>query len=309
MLVDPPAGAIGTANSRLPVPRPEWFGQDFDTPYRVDRIDALLAERDDWSVDAFLGMERDDLSLWARELVAALPPGATGDAARAAGALRAWDLRMDTTGPSALFALFERQLQRDVFDDEAGRAGIPRFGSRKRLAALVEGRLSQAWFDDVATPEVEGRDQIFERALAEAWHRGVVLWGTDVVRWRYGEIHRLELGHPLSGVPLVGGWFSRGPFALPGSASTILAYGGPWRGDAIRVTYGPSMRFVTDAADPASSRAVLPGGESGHPGDPHYADQVADYLAGRAHPVPWGAQAAAASAVSTLRLEPADERQ
>jgi len=304
VLLDPPSGLIGTANSRLPMARPEWFGEDFDTPYRVDRIEELLAGRSDWTVDRLLAMQTDDVSLWARELVAAIPSGLDGEAARAAGALRAWDGTMAPSGPSALFALFERALQRDVFEDEAKQADVPRFGTRKRLAALVEGRIPAVWFDDVSTPRTETREEIFARALAEAWRDGVSRWGETVAAWSYAGMHQLELGHTLDNIPLLGRWFSRGPFALPGSSTTILAFGGPWRDDRIEVAYGPSMRFVTDAAEPVHSVAVLPGGESGHPGDPHYADQIADYLAGRAHPVPWGKEAADASAVSTLLLVP-----
>jgi penicillin G amidase len=112
------------------------------------------------------------------------------------------------------------------------------------------------------------------------------------------------LDHPLGGLPLVGRLLNRGPFAVPGSATTILAFGGPWRGDAVDVTYGPSMRFATDAADPESTLAILPGGQSGHPFDPHYDDQLADFLAGRARPVAWSESGIARATVSTLRLEP-----
>ncbi len=305
VLEDPSSGEIGTANSRLPVTRPVWFGEDFDTPYRVDRIEGLLKGRDDWSVEALAAMERDTVSLWARELVSELGSGYTGDAARALAALRGWDDSMAPTGPSALFALVERALQRDVFEDEADQAGLPRFGTRKRLAAVMAGRISASWFDDVSTPAHEDRATTVGKALAEAWREGARRWGTDVAKWSYAGMHELELGHPLGGLPIVGRWFDRGPFELPGSATTILAFGGPWRDGRIVVTYGPSMRFVTDAADPAHTLAVLPGGESGDPADPHYADQIEPYLRGQPHAVPWGRAAADAAAVSSLRLVPA----
>ncbi|MCB1008910.1 MAG: penicillin acylase family protein, partial [Acidobacteria bacterium] len=87
-------------------------------------------------------------------------------------------------------------------------------------------------------------------------------------------LHRIVLDHPLGSLPLLGKGFNRGPYPLPGSPTTILAFGGPWRGDHQDVTYGPSMRFVTDAARPERTLSVVPGGQSGHPWDPHYDDQI-----------------------------------
>jgi penicillin amidase len=212
---------------------------------------------------------------------------------------------MATDGPAALFVLFERELQKRTFEDEAEAQGVARFGTRKRMSALVAGRLSPAFWDDVSTPPVEQRGEIFGAALAAAWQEGVKRWGADVARWRYGSIHRLQLDHPLGTLPLVGRRFNRGPFELPGSATTILAFGGPWVGDAMDVAYGPSMRFVTDASDPERTLVALPGGQSGHPFDEHYADRLEPFLAGAAQPAPWSAEAVERAAVSRLRFVPA----
>ena len=303
-LRDPAAGQIVTANSFLPVEKPAWFEGDFDTPFRMDRIRERLAARSDWTPREFLGLQRDVVSLWARRLVAALGDVSEGDAGRAAAALGAWDGAMSERGPAALFALVERTLQRAIFEDEAERARLARFGTRWRLLRLLEGQMSEAWFDDLATPERESREQIVARALEQAWREGVARWGEEVARWPYAEIHTLTLEHALGGLPLVGGWFERGPFPVHGSATTVDALGGPWRGDAVSVAYGPSMRFVTDAADPAATFAIVPGGQAGHPADPHYDDQLGLYFAGGARPVPWGEAAQERGAVSRLRLVP-----
>jgi len=220
---------------------------------------------------------------------------------------------MAERGPSALFALLERELQRRVFEDEFEAAGVGRFGTeerltRERLFALLERRIPQRWFDDVSTAPVEDRATILGAALAAAWADGARRWGDDVAGWRYGEIHTIVFDHALGGLPLVGRWWNRGPFALPGSATTILAFGGPWRGEAIDVTYGPSMRLVSDAARPDSTLAIVPGGQAGHPADSPYDDRLADYLAGRMEPVAWSEEAIARATVSTLRLEPAGGR-
>jgi penicillin amidase len=304
VLLDPAAGLIATANSFLPVPQPEWFEGDFDTPFRAERIREQLALRTDWSVESLAALEGDTRSLWARRLIGALGDGYAGDAGRARAVLAAWDGEMAGSGAPALFVLLERALQRAAFEDEATRAAIPRFGTRWRLLNLLEGRMSETFWDDVSTPAVEGRQAILDRALGAAWRQGVERWGEDLERWRYTETRRLTFDHPLGSLPVVGRWWNRGPFAVDGSATSILAFGGPWRGEVQEVAYGPSMRLVSDAADPDRTLVVMPGGQSGHPGDPHYDDQIADYLENRPRPFAWSELAIEAATVSRLRLVP-----
>jgi acyl-homoserine lactone acylase PvdQ len=49
---------------------------------------------------------------------------------------------------------------------------------------------------------------------------------------------------------------------------------------------------------------VVAGGQSGHPFDPHYDDQIPVFLAGALRSLYWSAEAIAEHTVSTLRLEP-----
>ncbi|MGE0641240.1 MAG: penicillin acylase family protein [Thermoanaerobaculia bacterium] len=307
-LFDPEAGLLATANSFLPVAQPDWFQGEFDTPYRADRIRERLAERSDWSPATLVALESDHVSLWAKWLVGQLAGVHSGDAAAAWNGLGGWDFEMAASGPSALFALVERELRRAIFEDEARRAKVARFDDRWRLMHLFEGRMDPAWFDDVTTPAVEGRQEIVERALGAAWKAGVARWGNDLSAWNYGAIHTLTLDHPLGSAPLLGRWLNRGPFPLPGSATTILAFGGPWVGEAIDISYGPSMRLVNDLAEPDRALSILPSGQSGHPSDPHYDDQLPLYLRGEAREVPWTDAAIEAATVERLRLSPVKDR-
>jgi penicillin amidase len=44
-------------------------------------------------------------------------------------------------------------------------------------------------------------------------------------------------------------------------------------------------RQVVDLADGSSASSVIPGGASGDPADPHFADQLAEWAAGRRIPM------------------------
>ena len=302
-LLDPENGAIATANSFLPVAQPTWFEGEFDTSFRADRIRERLVERADWKPADLIRLQSDATSLWAKWLVGRMDGARyAGAAAKAWEALSKWDFAMEEKGPAALFVLVERELRRAIFEDEAERARIARFDTRWRLIYLLEGKAAAGWFDDLSTPAVEDRRAIVEKALAAGWATGATRWGSDVSTWPYASIHRLALDHPLGSIPLLGRWWNRGPFALPGSATTVMAFGGPWQGELLDIDYGPSMRLVNDLGDADRGLSILPGGQSGHPADPHYDDQLPLYLRGEARAVPWSEAAIEKAAVERLRL-------
>lgn len=283
---------------------PGSFSADFDSPHRARRIAELLGGRERWSPEGLAALQTDVRSRWACEVVAALGGPFASEAESARAALAAWDGGMEERGPAALFLLVERELRERLFGDEARAHGLPPFASRDRLLALLSGALDPVFFDDVTTPEVEGRDAIVGAALAAAWREGTQRFGEEVARWPHADLHRLRLAHPLGELPLAGRWFDRGPFPVPGSTTTVAAFGAVWEGGRQRVTYGPSMRWATDLADPDGTLAILPGGQSGHPGDPHYDDQLPLFLSGRTRPVPWSEAAIERATVSRLELVP-----
>ena len=60
------------------------------------------------------------------------------------------------------------------------------------------------------------------------------------------------------------------------------------RTDSYDVTTAPTMRMVVDLADLDASTWVDMTGTSGHPGSPHYADQLRAWADGRTFPWPAG---------------------
>ncbi len=311
--VNPPAGFLATANNDvLPRDYPRSHAAEFDVPHRSARIAELLASRTDWTAEALAAMQSDVVSHYALEIAAAVQvPEFTGDARAAAEALSAWDGSMRVAGPAALFALVERDLAEAIFDDELSTADLRPLGGPTRrfaLLRLLAGELSPGWWDDVRTAEVETRAAILQRVLAGAWREGRERFGDAVEAWSYGELHPWTLRHPLGDVPLLGARLNRGPFEVAGSRTSICAWYGSWSGStdgaSMPVGAGPSLRWVADLADPDRSRVVLPGGQSGHPFDAHYDDQLELFLRGESRTVAWSERAIAAATVSELVLSP-----
>jgi penicillin G amidase len=152
-----------------------------------------------------------------------------------------------------------------------------------------------------ATARAERRQRVLAAlpaALSLAWATAVQAGGRDPRQWRWGAAHRAARVHPLAlashdataGAPAVGtGPPAVGPFpAVPmgGDADTIQAAGYGWRlGSPFTVTSLSVYRQVVDLAAPESASYVIPGGSSGDPGSPHFADQLPEWAAGRRVPM------------------------
>ena len=122
-----------------------------------------------------------------------------------------------------------------------------------------------------------------DRTLATLAAQGPVLGART-----WGEQNAADIAHPLSAaVPLLSRWLNMPRDPLPGDVYTprVLA-----------PRSGASERFVASPGHEASAILHMPGGQSGHPLSPHYADQQRAWLAGEPLPLLPGA------AVHTLTL-------
>ncbi len=292
----------------------ESLAADFATPHRRERIRERLLERQDWTSGACAQLQGDVVDKYAKEVVELMPKGAGSEPARRAeNVLRAWDGSMEVTGPSALFALFARELQIGLFSDEFWPHGLelPAYPERDGLLLrALSGATRFDWFDDARTQVKEDRRGAIEAALTRAWNEGERRWGRDVTRWRWGDLHQVTLAHPMADLPWIGPLFRRGPFGVPGSANCIQVQAGSWSWTTpeVQVVHAASMRWVADLGDPDRSLALLPSGQSGHPFDVHFDDQVADYYSNAPRYASWSEAAIARATVQELTLEPTGDR-
>jgi acyl-homoserine lactone acylase PvdQ len=115
-------------------------------------------------------------------------------------------------------------------------------------------------------------------------------------------VRHLTFPHSFAKVPLLGSLFSVGPIPMAGDGSTInVAKVDPGRPG--EVLFAPSCRVVFTPGDWSRSRLTLPLGQSGHRLSPYRDDQLADWLRGDTHPMPWGGPAAGTE-IGVLTLTP-----
>jgi penicillin amidase len=223
---------------------------------------------------------------------------ASASAKAAAGILRQWDgLYTHDNGGAALFEEAMRELRNLTWDELADSTG-------KRVATPTDEIMLELlhqprnrWWDDRRTKDtVKTRDRIVDEALAAAYDTLTSRLGpAPTGGWPWDRVARVSIRHLLG---LRG--FSELNLVSDGGIGTL----DPAPGNG----FGPSWRLVVDL-DPAGVKAwdTYPGGQSGNPASPEYADRIPQWLAGKLSPVLFPAGAAdlpAARTRATLSLEP-----
>jgi len=134
-------------------------------------------------------------------------------------------------------------------------------------------------------------------ALEKALDQIAAQQGSDPAAWQWGKLHRLTLSHP-SGNPA----WQLAPAPRPGDGNTVNATSGA----NFRQTNGASWREVLDVGDWDRSVMTNVPGESGDPASRHYSDLLADWAAGRYHPLPFSRKAVEAVTEDRIVLHPVE---
>ncbi len=291
---DPAEGYIASANN--PVTGgdyPHVIGTYWEPTDRISRIRHLLEANQRLSVADMMSMQSDITPPMAAELTAAMlrileeNPHIFPDP-RIREILGKWDLQM-TRGSSAA-ALVETtylKLLENIFQDELGAElyaryiGLTIFAPRALRQILKSGR--SAWLDDIRTSEAETLTDAIEKSMHQAVAHLRERLGPKVESWTWGHLHTLTFRHILGERKPLNRLLDLGPYPTSGSHLTVnkkqYDYTAPFA-----VKEGVSQRMIVDLAAPETAFHVLPTGQSGLLGNPHYQDQVALYLDGRYHP-------------------------
>ena len=278
-IVHPASGTVENANERTAPPDfPVYLGRDFPAPIRARRIHELLAAKARFGLDDFEAMQRDDVSMLARDVLPvwrALPreAGVTG---RAQAMLDGWDGTMakDRAAPlifNAAVQLFVKQVlaANHVPEVDSGPWG----GFALSLIVPEAGSQAAAAFCNGDCRPVLGR------ALHDASEDLATRFGADPAAWRWGSVHRAVFAHPLLGeVPVLGGLASR-RIAVDGDDTTLFRGGNGTLGQFASL-HGAAYRGVYDLADLERSRFVVAPGQSGNLLSAHAWDMLPLWAAG-----------------------------
>ena len=297
-VINPPQGWLASCNNQIVPPDWPYPLPGFYDPYRI-----VMAQN--WLQGA-QSVDRDDFRAMQMDLRSGKVHKWRSLFLQAAGALQEddlhsriidWDGAMDNQTLPALFALWWRELGREVLQDELGGdwpSALP------FLDDLLEPPVLDI-IDDKNTPEREDEKAISARALSRALQ---LVQGNTL-----HAVQSLEMAHPLARNRLIDTWLHlrRGPFGRGGDGGSLNASFTRYepRTGRFKVLAGPSMRYILDWQDVDAFSIVLPCGQSGNPLSPHFDDFLPLWLQGDNWLVPFTRPAVEACTASTLQLVPA----
>ena len=299
--VDPSAGYVMTANNAIVDGDAPYLSYTFAQPFRAERLRSLLDGRATLTAEALAGMQADTVSVaargWGRVLGSLGPIEDSPEAEAARSLLAGFDGDLAAESAAALlYACFVRALAAELYRPILGHDTWEwvASGVLAPTISLIRRWLGADTWGLLGMPEPAGgadggerRDRVLAAvpaALAAAWAAAVKIAGQDPGRWRWGDVHQAVLAHPLG--PAAGGPGPLPRVPMGGDADTLQAAGYGWRaGGPFTVTSLSVYRQVVDLADGRSASFVIPGGASGDPADPHFADQLAEWAAHRRIPM------------------------
>jgi penicillin amidase len=306
--LDPHDGVLFNANNRVVADEyPYLLTADWEAPYRARRL-AQLLDRDGFRSEDFAGIQADQLSLLAQDLLPImLAAEASGPAAAEILArLAAWDrvMRPGAAEP-LLFAAWYRELSRLIYADELGDLFGDFWGVRPQfMNRILTDR--EVWCDDVDTELVESCKELAAAALDAALGDLATRFGTDPDGWQWGRAHVARMAHPIfEDQPILNRLFNI-EVASGGDSVTInVGHFHPGRRQQpFASTHAASYRAIYDLAALGGSRFGAATGQSGNPFSGHYRDLTASWATGQTVPVEWDGDTYRHDAVGILTLQP-----
>ena len=164
-------------------------------------------------------------------------------------------------------------------------------------------RIIEAADPRLGDPPDAARDEVLLGSLQSAFDDVAERLGPDPAVWRWGDLHRIELRHPMSAhLP---GELRRladvGPVPRGGSGDTV---GNTSYGSDFKQRSGASFRMVIDVGNWDASVAMNNPGQSGDPRSPHYKDLFEPWAADEAFPLLYTRPAILETAEARIELVP-----
>jgi len=146
----------------------------------------------------------------------------------------------------------------------------------------------------------ETLDDIILKSFKDCISALTTKYGSNLSDWKWGDVHRMILKHPLGSVKILDRifGFNSDEFKVGGSDHTVCAYSG------LIVDFGPSERHILNTANWDESLTVIPTGESGIPASEFYLSQIRTYTENGFYKDAFSDEAVRKAAKYTLRLVP-----
>ncbi|MFZ1518111.1 MAG: penicillin acylase family protein [Ignavibacteriaceae bacterium] len=301
-ILNPAENFIASANNKTIKDFKFHISNLWEPSSRIDRIRELLTYKEKHSSNDFKNYQIDINSPYAKTIVPYLLNSFNGIKVKdknlniSLELFRKWNFEMDKYSQTpAIYSVFLKYLLENIYYDEMGDDLYHRFVflanvPYRSLLQILE-KPESVWFDDIKTSKKEKREEILRKSLADALSYLEENFGSDLINWQWGRMHKVNFKHSFSGnFSLLDKYINIGPFEVGGDGTTINNTEYPFaksieefsmfRHDEFDNVLGPSMRYVYDFANPEEFYLVLTTGQSGNVMSDYYKDQSPLWLKG-----------------------------
>ncbi len=308
VMFNPPGGIIATANARVTGPGYKWYlTDDWMSPYRTERIYALLSSKKKFQPQDFLDIQTDLLSVPHRLIGEYLQKAAQKHPPQDLRArwlieqLPKWNGRASRGSVEMSLLEFTRRIVRKkILEDKLGDEEMYRWWRNEVFLQNVLRDRPAHWlpkeFASIKNT-ADAYDRLLIRSADEAIKEMEQRSGkAGLADWPWGRFMQLYIPHPLARTGFLRRHLSMGPLAQAGSSFSVKQTGR---------SLGPAMRFVADLANFDNSMMNITMGQSGQYLSRYYEDQFPDWYEGQGIISLFSDATTEKTSVNRLRLLPA----
>ncbi len=261
---NPAAGFLASSNNRPTDSSDVLLGYFFGAPDRVERLQSVLSQASDVTVDDLSLLQRDVYmmsSVRLRDtLFARLETSGFKSKSGAYEEIAKWDGHYDAESRGALaFESFFAPFVQGAFTLSGRREefkAVESSGAIKSITLELMDDMDDALIKDLAIAALINADKVLKK------HK------------TWGDLHRLELAHPFANFPLAGNEFTKINVPVGGSSETLMKTAHGLTTDVHTAFYGSQSRHISDMSDLDENYFVLTGGQDGWINSSTFADQI-----------------------------------
>lgn len=266
--LNPTQGYLASANQTVTDSTfPYWYNGDF-TEFRAWRINEVLAQTSNATVNDMFALQQDDLSILGRNIAPIMLRYYANVHNEYIDSLRSWDFHLHAGSQAAtVFQVWWYFLHRDIWKDDIPSVPDNVIPSPERTMQLIMADTALKYYDNLCTKDIKE-----------------TLWG--MVNKSYKEAAD-SLNHLKKETGSLKWYMAKNTSVmhltkLPAFSTTNIATGG-WGNavNAMKQNHGPSWRMVVQMGPEVTAYGIYPGGQSGNPGSPWYDNLITKWADGK----------------------------
>ncbi|MBB6005320.1 penicillin acylase family protein [Arcicella rosea] len=276
---NPARGFVSSANQSSTDPiYPYYINWEFAASERGRRINQRLEGMSKITVDSLRALQNDNYNLKAAGILdklISLVKAPTAKQAKAIKVLQTWNKQNDVgeIAPT-IFETWSNLLYESIWKDEfAYDENIPmKYPSLDKTIQLIKQEPTAKWFDNVNTKnKVETLEELASTSLTATLDSLAKWQKADMGdTWAWANYKSTDIKHLIPGLDA----FSKMNVKIGGGTGIV---------NATTERTGPSWRMIIQLGknNAVKGYGVIPGGQSGNPGSPHYDDMVETWRQGK----------------------------